>query len=88
MRQRKLNLLHTSSSSSRSSASVFTISGVISERPEEVVYRIRLTLVVYLSNEKGSGFSGREPVMETSFGRKLFVSDSSSGIFCAVPRRI
>ena len=88
MHQGKLNLLHTIYDSSGSSASVFTISGVMYEVPEEVVSRIRLTSVIYLSSESGSDLSGRELVMKSSFWRKLFVSASSSGIFCAVPRRI
>ena len=43
---------------------------------------------MYLSNERGSDLSGREPVMENRFQKKLFVSASGSGICCAVPRII
>ena len=50
MNQGKLNLLHPISASSGSRASIFTIDGVISERPEDVVSWRRLTLVMYLSN--------------------------------------
>ena len=60
----------------------------MSEGPEGVFSQRRLTSVMYCSSERGSAFSGREPVMETSFWRKLFVSASSSGILCAVPRII
>ena len=88
MQQVKLNLLHPISTSSGSIASVFTIDGVMYEGPEEVVSWRRLTSVIYFSIGRGSYLSGRDPVMETSSGRKLFVSASSSGIFCAVPRRI
>ena len=61
---------------------------MISEGPEEVVSRRRLTLVMYCSIEMGSALLGREPVMETSFWRKLFVSGSSLVICCTVPRII
>ena len=88
MHQGKLNFFHPIYVSSGSSASVFTISGVMYEGPEEVVSWRRLTSVIYFSIGRGLALSGREPVMETSSGRKLFVSASSSGIFCAVPRRI
>ena len=88
MHHGKLNLLRPISAISGSSTSVFAISGVISEGPEEVVSRRGLTLVMYFSSERGSALSVREPVMETSFWRKSFVSASSLGIFYAVPRRI
>ena len=80
MHQGKLNLLHPISTSSESSASVFNIDGVMSEGPGEVVYRRRFPSVMYCSNERVSFLSGREPVVETSFWRRLFVSASSSGI--------
>ena len=88
MHQVKLKFLHNISASSGSSASVFTIARLVSEGPEEIYSCRRLTLVMYCSNERGSVLSVRETVMETSFGRKSFVSASSSGIFYAVPRRI
>ena len=88
MHQGKLNLRNTIYASSVSRASVFTISVVMSEGPEGVVSRRRLTSVMYFSNERGLDLSGRDPVIETIFWRKLFVSGSSSGIFCAVPRRV
>ena len=80
MNQGRLNLLHPISASSGSSASIFTISGGMSEGMVEVVSQRRLTLVMYCSN-----LSVRELMMETSFWRKSFVSDSSSGICWAVP---
>ena len=86
--QGKLNLLHPISASSGSIVSDFTIAGGISEGPEEVVSQRRLTLVMYCSSERGSDFFARNPVIETSFRRKLFVSASRSGIFCAVHRKI
>ena len=57
--QGKLNLLHLIYDISGSSASVFTISGVISEGPEDVVSWRRLNLVMYFSNEMGLDFLGR-----------------------------
>ena len=67
MHQGKLNFLRHISDSLGSSASVFTIAGVIYEGPEKVLSQRRLTLVMYFSNEMGSALSGREPVMEANF---------------------
>ena len=47
MYQVKLNLLRPISDSSGSSASIFTISVVVYEGPEDVVSQSRLTLVMY-----------------------------------------
>ena len=68
MQKGKLNLLHTISTSSGSRASVFNISGVISEGIKEVVSWRRFPLVMYCSSERGSNLLGRKPVTETIFG--------------------
>ena len=54
--QGELNLLHPISDSSGSSASVFTISGVMYEGPEGVVSWSRSNSVIYCPNEMGSAF--------------------------------
>ena len=68
----KLNLLHPISDSSGSSASVFNISGVMSEGPEGVVSRRRSNSVIYFPNEMGSDLLGIEPVMEANFEGNYF----------------
>ena len=59
MQHGKLNLINTISTSSGSNASVFIISGVMSEGPEEVVFWRLSTLVMYFSNERSSDLPGR-----------------------------
>ena len=86
--QGKLSLLHPIYASSGSSAYVFAISGVMYEGGEKVVYRRQLNSGMYFSSESGSDSSGIDPVIKSSFWRKLCVSASSSGIFFAVPTRI
>ena len=67
MRQGKLNLLHPIYDSSGSSASVFTIYGVMPEGPEGVVSRRRSNSVIYFPNDMGSALLGIDPVMEANF---------------------
>ena len=67
MNQEKLNLLQPISDSSGSSASIFTISGVIYEGPEGVFYRMRSNSVIYCPHEMCSDLLGIEPVMEANF---------------------
>ena len=88
MHRSKLFLLCPISDGSGYSASIFTISRVMSEGAEEVVSWRRLALLMYFSNERGSDFLVKELMMETGFWRKLFLSTHSSGILCDVPGRI
>ena len=67
MHQVNINLLHPISAISGSSASIFTISEVMYEGPEEIVSRRRLTLVIYLSKYMGLDLLGREPLIEVIF---------------------
>ena len=67
MNQEKLNLLHPIYDGSGSSASVFTISGVMYEGPEGVVIRRRSNSVIYFPNYMGLALLGIEPVMEANF---------------------
>ena len=67
MQQGKLSLLHPISDSSGSSASVFTIAGVMSEGPDGDVSRRWLNSVIYCPNEMGSVLLGIDPVTEANF---------------------
>ena len=67
MHQEKLNLLHPIYDSSGSSASVFTISGVMYEGPEGVVSRRRSNSVIYCPHEMCSDLLGIEPVRGADF---------------------
>ena len=67
MNQEKLNLLQPISDSSGSSASVFTISGVMYEGPEGVSNQRRSNSVIYCTHEMCSALLGIQPVMEANF---------------------
>ena len=67
MKQGKLNLLHPISDSSGYSASVLTISGVMSEGPEVVISWRRSNSVIYCPHEMCSALLGIKPVMEANF---------------------
>ena len=67
MNQEKLNLLHPISDSSGSSASVFTISGVMYEGLEGVSNRRRSNSVIYCPHEICLALLGIQPVMEANF---------------------
>ena len=88
MNQEKLNLLHPISDISGSSASFFTISGVMYEGPEGVFYRRRSNSMIYCPHDMCSALLRIEPVMEANFRRKLCFFASSSDISCAVSRII
>ena len=67
MQQGKLNLLHPISNSSGPRASIFFISGVMSEGMEGGVSQRRLNSVIYCPSEMGLALLGIEPVMEDNF---------------------
>ena len=67
MHQVNINLLHPIYVISGSSASIFTIPGVMYEGLEEIVSRRRVTVVIYLSKYMGLDLLGREPLIEVSF---------------------
>ena len=88
MRQGKLNCHHPISASSGSTASVFTISEVVSEGTEDVVSRRWLAIGDILLKRDGLCFFGYNSSYGDQSLKNFFVSDSSSGILCAVNSRI